>query len=417
MEKDNEIMAIRQIVTPYNFAVRCKEYNLQQQKLLFKVSEAMQSYFQEYIDKETARGKKLISPIFSEAQKKKGIPTINVPMSELNIDPSNTAHARKSLTQFLAMTVPSTVIRENGKIDDEEIFLFNKRSIERGSTIVRIALNMEAAEIIFDMTRKGYITHPDDIALTSKKDKTPALYLHLKSKTKNWKYHKVKFSPLELKESLGMVEKDHEGTITKIEYPKFSKFKSMVIEPLLEDLDRMKKEGKVECSFDVEYDYMGRKPKGDPVYIIFSIKPDEAEEIKEPTEKKVEEPQQTEIIFEQEPQPQKQPQEQEPQQEVKPSGISWQDAFVEEGNKQWESLILHYKGRAKELLAKMRFHSRREEGIHGSTLYLACSKETELALRELKLSSEEWKEIHEHIRKHKIIRTKGDIKIIPIITD
>ena len=413
MEKDNEIMAIRQIVTPYNFAVRCKEYNLQQQKLLFKVSEAMQSYFQEYIDKETARGKKLISPIFSEAQKKKGIPTINVPMSELNIDPSNTAHARKSLTQFLAMTVPSTVIRENGKIDDEEIFLFNKRSIERGSTIVRIALNMEAAEIIFDMTRKGYITHPDDIALTSKKDKTPALYLHLKSKTKNWKYHKVKFSPLELKESLGMVEKDHEGTITKIEYPKFSKFKSMVIEPLLEDLDRMKKEGKVECSFDVEYDYMGRKPKGDPVYIIFSIKPDEAEEIKEPTEKKVEEPQQTEIVFEQEPQPQEQPQEQEP-----PKFKTIQEKAREELQTKWDSFLLHYKGRGKEYFAQMKMLGTKSEGLRGSELHVGCSAKVSKQIRDLKLAEEEWNDIYSRLRKHKIIQNKlGDIKIIPIITD
>ena len=393
MEKDNEIMAIRQIVTPYNFAVRCKEYNLQQQKLLFKVSEAMQSYFQEYIDKETARGKKLISPIFSEAQKKKGIPTINVPMSELNIDPSNTAHARKSLTQFLAMTVPSTVIRENGKIDDEEIFLFNKRSIERGSTIVRIALNMEAAEIIFDMTRKGYITHPDDIALTSKKDKTPALYLHLKSKTKNWKYHKVKFSPLELKESLGMVEKDHEGTITKIEYPKFSKFKSMVIEPLLEDLDRMKKEGKVECSFDVEYDYMGRKPKGDPVYIIFSIKPDEAEEIKESAEKKTIEPKQTDIVFEQEPQPQEQPQEQEP-----PKFKTIQEQAREELQTKWDSFLLHYKGRGKEYFAQMKMLGTKSEGLRGSELHVGCSAKVSKQIRDLKLTEEEWNDIYSRLR-------------------
>ena len=407
MEKENKEIDIRYIITPYQYAARCCEYSLQQQGLLFKVSEYLQGYFQEYIDKETAKGRKMTSPLFSDIQMKMGLPTINIPMSELNIDPSNTAHARNSLNQLLAIPVSKTLIKENGDIIDEDIFLFRKRSIKRGSTIIKIELDMEAAAIIFDMRKKGYISHPDDIAFTSKKEKTPALYILLKRETKNWKYHKVKISPLELKMKLGLVEKTPDGEIKEIKYPRFSKFKQKIIEPLLEDLDRMKKEGRIECSFEVEYDYMGRSPKGDPAYIYFSIKPDEAEEIKEPTEKKVEEPQQTEIIFEQK------PQEQEP-----PKFKTIQEQAREELQTKWDSFLLHYKGRGKEYFAQMKMLGTKSEGLRGSELYVGCSAKVSKQIRDLKLTEEEWNDIYSRLRKHKIIQNKlGDIKIIPVITD
>ena len=435
MEKENKEIDIRYIITPYQYAVRCCEYSLQQQGLLFKVSEYLQGYFQEYIDTETAKGRKMTSPLFSDIQMKMGLPTINIPMSELNIDPSNTAHARNSLNQLLAIPVSKTVVKENGDIIDEDIFLFRKRSIKRGSTIIKIELDMEAAAIIFDMRKKGYISHPDDIALAAKKEKTPALYILLKRETKNWKYHKVKISPLELKMKLGLIQKTPDGEIKEIKYPRFSKFKQKIIEPLLEDLDRMKKEGRIECSFEVEYDYMGRSPKGDPAYIYFGIKPDEAEEITEEpkaielknepkttTRTRKPKAQQTELQFtEEEPQyftPYKErapyiPEYEEMQkanptqkaQEYESNFITDYKREVENAKKRWQdkwdSFVGHYNGRGKEILAQIKCNGISSVSIRN--ISVSYPDKVQKQLDKLKLTDEEWEDIVSQLNKHKFV--------------
>jgi hypothetical protein len=360
------------------------------------------------------KDKKNPLPLLSDLEKMKGIPQLRVSYAELGISTNNYAQSIIELDKITDLKVPKFSIK-NGRFTTEKFWVFTKTESVMGDNFATLKINMDVVDEIFNMA-EGYVTHPDDIALLAKVEKMPVLYFLLKRKMRNWKINAAKFNYNELKEALGLITKDIYGTVISEKYERFAAFKKRVIEASLKDLDRLVAKNKIDKSFTVEYDYNGHKPVGEPMYIIFRTKEKPKEEPKaielkdEPkaaTKGKKPKAQQTELHFSEE----------EPQQEVKPSGISWQDAFFEEGNKQWESLILHYEGRAKELLAKMRFHSRREEGIHGSTLYLACSKETELALRELRLSSEEWKEIHEHIRKHKIIRTMGDIKIIPVITD
>ena len=264
----------------------------------------------------------------------------------------------------------------------------------------------------------GYVTHPEKIAQIGRIPNMPSLYFFIRHCMNNFRPDKdgkeittATVSIDEIREHLNSIIKDAKGNIIKIKYPKYSRFKAQVLTVVLDEIKKCYDKGLIDVYFEMSEIRARGKKTGEPVALTFTKKTKEpqVQEISSEPLKKAKKPQakQTELHFSEE----------EPQQEVKPSGISWQDAFFEEGNKQWESLVLHYEGRAKELLAKMRFHSKREEGIHGSTLYLACSKETELALRELNLSPEEWKEIHEHIRKHKIIRTMGDIKIIPVITD
>lgn len=398
--------------TPFSYIRLIRKYSSLQQRLLLKVSDHIQGYMRDFFASPEAKSCKNPLPLLTEIQKAKGIEKIIVGYGELGVAPYNFNNAREELKKVLTLQVEHMVVK-NGKIGSVNTNVFTRTESFMGDNFATLQINMEIVDDIFNM-REGYVTHPSDIALLTKLAKMPMLYFLVKRGTKNWHRKSVRFNLHELKDGLGLIEYDTDGNVEKEKYERFPSFKKRIIEPSLRELDRLWEKGKIEKSFSVEYDYCGRKEMGEPTFIIFHVKK-ESEKIivindappAEETKKKLPEPTQTELQFTDD----------EPQEEVKPSGISWQDAFVEEGNKQWESLVLHYEGRAKELLAKMRFHSKREEGIHGSTLYLACSKETELALRELKLSPEEWKEIHEHIRKHKIIRTMGDIKIIPIITD
>ena len=410
-----DVKCIKWHYSPNSYLRLANKYSPFQQKLLLKVTGHLQKYVKNYFESEQFKEGKGSGEIFTEIQKTQGIDEIRLSYAELNIAQNNYWYARNELNKFVETPV-SFEYYKNGKLTAKSVPLFIGAETTMGKNYITLSLNMTVFSRFFTMNKGKFISHPDDLAFTAKTEKFVSLYCLLKSRMMSWKLTSTKFNLLELKEELGLIDRDEYGKIISEKYARFSSFKKRVLEPTINDLNRAKEEGKIERSFAVEYDYNGRKPIGEPTWIIFYLEKNQTEKshhkkisenIKENLKNKEVEPQQTELHFSEE----------EPQQEVKQFGISWQDAFVEEGNKQWESLILHYEGRAKELLAKMRFHSKREEGIHGSTLYLACSKETELALRELKLSPEEWKEIHEHIRKHKIIRTMGDIKIIPIITD
>lgn len=378
MEENNEKNAIRWINTPFTYAMRGNQYSLTQQALLLKVSNAIQDYVQSFYGSEHSKSKQTPLSLLTDEQIKVGIPPIEVSMAELGIY-SNTAEARVVLNKALDLKVYKPEI-VNGKVIHKAYNVFSQGAIEEGSTTAHIKINMDVVKEAFDMS-KGYITHPDDIALLANNEKMPILYFILKSKMKNWRFNKVKITPKELREDLGTTVKDlNTGEIT-VHYPRFSKLRKYVIEPTLKDLERMKEEGNIECCFTVEYDYMGRREVGDPTYIVFRIKTDKAEEIS--SEPKVAEAKGDDA-----------PKMSEEVPKVK-RGRSWSQSTIDNA---WNSFLLHYNGRAKEALSQVIKCNGYDRYYH--KIHIEYTQEVQGIFTRLNLTEAEKTEIYELLTKH-----------------
>ena len=449
MEEKLELAKLEYINTPFEYLKLQTGLSLLQRDIMNRVSAHLQKYFNDYWSDNELRFSKENPRTFLTDEQIENLGPIRVNFSELRISQDSYERLDEARNKIMDIKIKGLVETEGGKKDRKwNVFTYVDLPVtDAGTTVMKkdrevddngkiykvgeakktetnryrgymeIYLDKDLIKHTFNMI-SGYVTHPEKIAQIGRIPNMPSLYFFIRHCMNNFRPDKdgkeittATVSIDEIREHLNSIIKDTKGNIIKIKYPKYSRFKAQVLTVVLDEIKKCYDKGLIDVYFEMSEIRARGKKTGEPVALTFTKKTKEpqVQEISGEPLKKTKKPQakQTELYFSEE----------EPQQEVKPSGISWQDAFVEEGNKQWESLILHYEGRAKELLAKMRFHSRREEGIHGSTLYLACSKETEQALRELNLSPEEWKEIHEHIRKHKIIRTMGNIKIIPVITD
>lgn len=445
MEEKLELAKLEYINTPFEYLKLQTGLSLLQRDIMNRVSAHLQKYFNDYWSDNELRFSKENPRTFLTDEQIENLGPIRVNFSELRISQDSYERLDEARNKIMDIKIKGLVETEGGKKDRKwNVFTYVDLPVtDAGTTVMKkdrevddngkiykvgeakktetnryrgymeIYLDKDLIKHTFNMI-SGYVTHPEKIAQIGRVPNMPSLYFFIRHCMNNFRPDKdgkeittATVSIDEIREHLNSIIKDAKGNIIKIKYPKYSRFKAQVLTVVLDEIKKCYDKGLIDVYFEMSEIRARGKKTGEPVALTFTKKTKEpqVQEISGEPLKKTKKPQakQTELHFS--------------EQEVKPSGISWQDAFVEEGNKQWESLILHYEGRAKELLAKMRFHSRREEGIHGSTLYLACSKETEQALRELNLSPEEWKEIHEHIRKHKIIRTMGDIKIIPVITD
>lgn len=378
MENNKEKNAIRWINTPFSYAMQGNQYNLSQQALLLKVSNAIQEYFPTFYSSEHSKSKQDPLPLLTDEQIKAGIPPIEVTMAELGIY-SDTASAREVLNKALDLKVFEPII-ENGKLKYKGYNVFTESEIAEGSTTAHIKINMDVVKRTFNMAQ-GYITHPDDIALLARNEKMPILYFILKKRMKNWEFNKVKITPKELRKDLGTTITDKDTGKETVHYPRFSKLRKYVIEPTLKDLERMKEEGNIECCFTVEYDYMGRREVGDPTYIVFRIKTDKAEEIS--SEPKVAEAKGDDA-----------PKMSEEVPKVK-RGRSWSQSTIDNA---WNSFLLHYNGRAKEAFEKVTKCNGYDRYHH--KIRIEYTQEVQGIFSSLGLTEEEKRDIYAQLTKH-----------------
>lgn len=398
--------------TPFSYIRLIRKYSSLQQRLLLKVSDHIQGYMRDFFASPEAKSCKNPLPLLTEIQKAKGIEKIIVGYGELGVAPYNFNNAREELKKVLTLQVEHMVVK-NGKIGSVNTNVFTRTESFMGDNFATLQINMEIVDDIFNM-REGYVTHPSDIALLTKLAKMPMLYFLVKRGTKNWHRKSVRFNLHELKDGLGLIEYDTDGNVEKEKYERFPSFKKRIIEPSLKELDRLWEKGKIEKSFSVEYDYCGRKEMGEPTFIIFHVKKESekiivindappAEEIK----KKLPGPTQTELQFSDE-----------TQQEVRSSGISWLDIEKEKKKQKelscWQSFLLHYKGRAKDLLTMTEFRGFKKRADGYDILVLSYSDDFENKWKALQLTKEEaletWKELMKHF---KDVNMRGIIRYIP----
>ena len=399
--------------TPFSYIRLIRKYSSLQQRLLLKVSDHIQGYMRDFFASPEAKSCKNPLPLLTEIQKAKGIEKVIVGYGELGVAPYNFNNAREELKKVLTLQVEHMVVK-NGKIGSVNTNVFTRTESFMGDNFATLQINMEIVDDIFNM-REGYVTHPSDIALLTKLAKMPMLYFLVKRGTKNWHKRSVRFNLHELKDGLGLIEYNTDGNVEKEKYERFPSFKKRIIEPSLKELDRLWEKGKIEKSFTVEYDYCGRKEMGEPTYIIFHVKKESEKTIVindappvEETKKKLPEPTQTELHFTDD----------EPQQEVKPSGMSWLDVEIDKKKRKemdcWLSFLLHYNGKAKDLLTMTQFHGFIKDNEGNDLLVLSYADDFEDKWRNLKLTREEtietWKEFMTHF---KGIKFKGIRRYVP----
>lgn len=402
------------ISTPYSYLKLANTSSLLQMRLLLKVANHIQSYMKDFFYSDRVKDKKNPLPLLSDLEKMKGIPQLRVSYAELGISTNNYAQSIVELDKITDLKVPKFSIK-NGRFTTEKFWVFTKTESVMGDNFATLKINMDVVDEIFNMA-EGYVTHPDDIALLAKVEKMPVLYFLLKRKMRNWKINAAKFNYNELKEALGLITKDIYGTVISEKYERFAAFKKRVIEASLKDLDRLVAKNKIDKSFTVEYDYNGHKPVGEPMYIIFRTKEKPKEEPKaielkdEPkaaTKGKKPKAQQTELQFSDE-----------TQQEVISSGISWLDIEKEKKKQKelncWQSFLLHYKGRAKDLLTMTEFRGFKKRADGYDILVLSYSDDFENKWKALQLTKEEaletWRELMKHF---KDVNMRGIIRYIP----
>lgn len=384
MEQDTSLIPSNYINSPFAYARLLNKYNRTQLHLLLRVTERIQKYIKKFYNSDLKNSTARPQPLFSE-EDKKNMERIVVSFSELGIASNNIPNVQEKIDEALELILRRPIMRKNGVLDFSATPAFTNIESDRENHRILFDINMKIADELFDMSL-GYISHPDSIAMLANVEKMPYLYFYLRHLMLNWKKKTAKVGVFELKDALGLVERNDKNEIINVNYPRFSKLKQRVIDPALKDLDRLKGLGQIDKSFNVEYDYGTKGKRGDPDWIIFSIKEDEVSKGPEPT--------QTELLFSENSNT--------TNSEIPKSGKMWWEPAVErqkqENGDRWKSFIMHYKGRAKAVFEKTKFYdyTKGKDGI----AYIEYSDEVQEEFKKLNITPEEKEDILRQISLH-----------------
>lgn len=384
MEQDKSLIPNNYINSPFAYARLLNKYNRHQLHLLLRVSERIQEYIKKFYGSNLKDSEAHPKPLFSE-EDKRNMERIVVNFSELGITTNNIPNVQEKINEALELVLRRPKMRKNGVLDFVAIPAFTHIETDREHNQILFKINIDIADELFDMSL-GYISHPDDIALLANVEKMPCLYFYLRHLMLNWKKKTVKVGVFELKDALGLVERNDKNEVTKINYPRFFHFKQRVIDPALEDLNRLKGLGQIDKSFTVEYEYKGNKKRGDPDGIIFSIKEEEVPKENEPTQTELQFSDDSDTI----------------NSEIPKSGKKWWEPAVEqlkqENKDRWKSFVMHYEGRAKEVFEQTKFYDYTKG--KDSIAYIEYSDEVQKEFSKLKITPEEKEDILRQISLH-----------------
>ena len=288
--RKEDLHADRWINTPWIYTNYGAEFSLLQQDIMLKVSEHLQGYLKVFFDEKRNESTERPKSLFSKYLLENGIPTIRIPLSELNIGKEHYAEIEK-----FEKNEKGEIVSKGGQIEairtlgvrvkykeketgKERVKLINVfRSVDipvgeggiRKEGFIELNINHDVAAIAFDMS-DGYTPHIKQIAQYSTKRTAPRIYLFL-IREYSLGHMKVKKTLMELKEYLGMVVKDEEDNILEVKYPQWPKFKQRVLDPSQEDVDRMASRNESEITFTYKPIYRGSKVRGNPDFVEFTI--------------------------------------------------------------------------------------------------------------------------------------------------
>lgn len=350
MEENKKKLPQTYISTPYAYTKLSKNLSLLQQSMLNKVSEHLQNYIQYYFGSGLKDSHEKPRPLFSKAEKNRGLPDFMVSYAELGVDIANYNVARKAIKEVLELTIEAPWVDKDGNESMKYQLIFsgaNASSIE--SNGVSFTLNPDVVDWVFDMSQ-GYVKHPANIARIGQVERMPMMYYYLFKKSESWKYREVHPTVLDIKDYLGLLKSVREGSnkragrkVMNLEegeikeaYPKFSQFKKNVLDTSIADINRLRKEGLLDVCVSYEPVYNGKRKVGNPAYIKFCIY-DTIEEMMKATA-----PQEQTLLF----------------------------ADEQPGEREWQQLLSMLDGEAGDELRKVGFMS-----YDGKTILLKASRE------------------------------------------
>ncbi len=285
MEEQNKKLPHTYISTPFAYTKLSKNLSLLQQSMLNKVSEHLQSYIQYYYGSDLKLSAEKPRPLFSKAEKNRGLPEFMVSYAELGVSIAHYDVARKAIKEVLSLTIEAPSVDKDGNQTMEYQLVFSgatASSIESNGVI--FTLNPAVVDWVFDMSQ-GYVRHPADIARIGQVERMPMMYYFLFKKSERWKFREVHLTVWEIKDYLGLLGTVKEGSSDRAgrklknakpgehreSYPKFSQFKKNVLDTSIEDINRLRKEGLLDVCVSFEPVYMGGRKVGNPAYIKFCI--------------------------------------------------------------------------------------------------------------------------------------------------
>ena len=290
--EDKKKLPQQYIRTPFAYTKLSKNLSLLQQSMLNKVSEHLQDYIRKFFGSELRNNPAIPRPLFSDAEKKNGMPIFSVSYAELGVSINNYSVASAAVNEVLALKLEIPGVDKNGNPAMVKYNIFTQANMSSDeSNGVTFQLNTAVVDYVFDMSQ-GYVRHPADIARIGQVERMPMMYYLLYKKSESWKKREIELTVLEIKDYLGMrskVKAEDENEIEakgekkrsgrpsltteyiKEAYPKFSQFRKFVLDTSINDINRLRHEGLLDVCISYEPFYNGKRQVGNPAFIRFRI--------------------------------------------------------------------------------------------------------------------------------------------------
>ena len=290
--EDKKNIPQQYIRTPFAYTKLSKNLSLLQQSMLNKVSEHLQDYIRKFFGSDLRKNTAIPRPLFSDAEKKNGMPIFSVSYAELGVSINNYGVASAAVNEVLALKLEIPGVDKNGNPAMVKYNIFTQANMSSDeSNGVTFQLNTAVVDYVFDMSQ-GYVRHPADIARIGQVERMPMMYYLLFKKSESWKKREIQLTVFDIKDYLGMrskvkVEDENEGeakgekkragrpSLTteyiKEAYPKFSQFRKLVLDTSINDINRLKHEGLLDVCISYEPVYNGKRKVGNPAFIRFNI--------------------------------------------------------------------------------------------------------------------------------------------------
>lgn len=282
------------IRTPWKYTSLGSRLNLVQQQVLLTVSNHLQTYIRNFYDMHLDKSPVTPKPLFTQQALTDGIPPVRIYLQDLGIGSNHFEEAREMIeSMILNLQVEHQEYDEQGMptgrtrrtnvfswagFEETGEYRHYTKGNERHMTQIRqtyidLKINPDVQMWVFDM-QHGYVTHLKQIALYSTKRSTPRIYLMLLRRLgKTQQQCDIRIPMQEVREYLGMVAyKDKDGKEVS-PYPMFSNFRQKVLDPVMQDLQRMAAEfpSQTDITFTYDLQYPSARRKGDPEAIIFHV--------------------------------------------------------------------------------------------------------------------------------------------------
>lgn len=270
------------INTPFAYARLAKDLTLLQTNVLLMVSNQLQDYISRFFSDGRNRLPDDPNSLFPPSELPK-LPRLEIKLEDFGVTASHFDEVEKAANALLDLRIKAPSFREDGTPDGYRLFsVFSnihvpKQNEEADKEVayntrvgyVYANINSDVAAYAFNM-RLGYINHPLQIAQDAAQVYSPRLYFLIKHYMVKGK-DKVKIPYRQLREDLGMYQRDEEGNITKTLYPQFSRFRTYVLDAAQEDIDRLGERNLCDITFEYEPIYRGSINRGDPESIEFTV--------------------------------------------------------------------------------------------------------------------------------------------------